>query len=179
MVIPDGYLSKPAFHQCFIEGFDGGTLLLDVVLQVVDSFNLGVSGSGVNGAFSRCSRSLKIWSAISSQAYNLNEPEYRNENHIYDGMITISRGCFAEPEIHEKLKKMPSGRKKLITKRIPVDVDYPRMISEGRIVIENYSNCWHCSPESNVDVMALHILFKLFMQYQEEGKMPEHISYNV
>lgn len=111
--------------------------------------------------------------------YNLNESEYRNENRIYDGMITISRGCFAEPEIHEKLKKMPSGRKKLITKRIPVDVDYPRMISEGRIVIENCSNCWHCSPESNVDVMALHILFKLFMQYQEEGKMPEHISYNV
>ena len=26
--------------------------------------------------------------------YNLNEPEYRNENHIYDGMITISRDLF-------------------------------------------------------------------------------------
>lgn len=111
--------------------------------------------------------------------YNLNEPEYRNENHIYDGMITISRDCFAEPEIHEKLKKMPSGRKKLITKRIPVSVDYPQMISDGRIIIENCSNCWHCSQESNIDVMALHILFYLFRQYQEEGKMPEYISYNV
>lgn len=111
--------------------------------------------------------------------YNLNEPEYRNENHIYDGMITISRDCFAEPEIHEKLKKMPSGRKKLIAKRIPVSVDYPQMISDGRIIIENCSNCWHCSPESNIDGMALHILFYLFRQYQEEGKMPEYISYNV
>lgn len=61
--------------------------------------------------------------------YNLNEPEFRNEKHLYDGLITISRSCFAEPEIHEKLKKMPSGRKKLITKRIPVKVDYPQMIN--------------------------------------------------
>ena len=50
---------------------------------------------------------------------------YRKENHVYDGTITIARDCFAEPEIHEKLKKMPSGRKKLITKRISVSVDYP------------------------------------------------------
>ena len=110
--------------------------------------------------------------------YNLNEPEYRNEDHVYDGTITISRDCFAEPEIHEKLKKMPSGRKKLIIKRIPVSVDYPQMISDGRI-IENCSNCWQCTPDENIDVMALHILFYLFRQYQEEGKMPEYISYNV
>lgn len=57
--------------------------------------------------------------------YNLNEPEYRNENHVYNGTITIARAWFAEPDIHEKLKKMPSGRKKLITKRISVSVDYP------------------------------------------------------
>lgn len=72
--------------------------------------------------------------------YNLNEPEFENEKQLYDGLITISRSCFAEPEIHEKLKKMPSGRKKLITKRIPVSVDYPQMISDGRIIIENCSN---------------------------------------
>ena len=111
--------------------------------------------------------------------YNLNEPEYRNEDHVYDGTITISRDCFAEPEIHEKLKKMPSGRKKLIIKRIPVSVDYPQMTSDGRLIIENCSNCWQCTPDENIDVMALHILFYLFRQYQEEGKMPEYISYNV
>ena len=46
MVIPDGYLSKPAFYQGLVELSKDGTLLLDVVLQVVDSFNLGSSGSG-------------------------------------------------------------------------------------------------------------------------------------
>ena len=37
--------------------------------------------------------------------YNLNEPEYWNENHILDGAITIQKNCFVEPEIYEKLKK--------------------------------------------------------------------------
>jgi hypothetical protein len=112
-------------------------------------------------------------------SYNLNEPEFRNENHIYDGTITIFRSCFAEPEIHEKIKKMPSGRKKLITKRVLVNVDYPQMIRDGRIVIENCRNCWHRTADDDIDVMACHILFKLFRQYQEEGKMPEYVSYNV
>ena len=94
--------------------------------------------------------------------YNLNEPEFRNEKHLYDGVITISRSCFA----------------KLITKRIPVRVDYPQMISDGRIIIENCSNCWHRTPDG-IDVMACHILFHLFLQYQEDGKMPDYISYNV
>ena len=37
MVIPDGYLPQPAFYQGFVEGFKVGTLLLNVILQVVDS----------------------------------------------------------------------------------------------------------------------------------------------
>lgn len=51
MVGPDGDLLEPAFYQGLVELSKVGTLLLDVVLQVVDSFNLGVSGNGVNSAF--------------------------------------------------------------------------------------------------------------------------------
>ena len=51
MVFPDGYLFEPAFYQGLIEGFKVGTLLFDVVLQVVNSCNLCVSGSSVNSAF--------------------------------------------------------------------------------------------------------------------------------
>ena len=73
--------------------------------------------------------------------YNLNAAEYRNENHLCDGSITILKRCFAEPEIHQKLKKMPSGRKKLVAKRIPVSVDYGQMLENGLIKVENSSNC--------------------------------------
>ena len=111
--------------------------------------------------------------------YNLNDPEYLNEDHIYDGTITIQRECFAEPEIHEKLKKMPSGKKKLIIKRIPVSIHYGEMIKDGRIVVENCSNCWRTTDDSHIDVMVGHLLFYVFLRYQEEGKIPETISYNV
>ena len=112
--------------------------------------------------------------------YNLNVPGYRNENHVYDGIITIFKECFVEPEIHEKLKKMPSGHKKLITKRLPVSVDYGRMLEEGLIKVENCSNCWRTTEDKlHIDVMACHLLFYIFLQYQEEGKIPEMMSYNV
>ena len=112
--------------------------------------------------------------------YNLNAAEYRNENHLCDGSITIPKRCFAEPEVHQKLKKMPSGRKKLVAKRIPVSVDYGQMLENGLIKVENCSNCWEITEDNlHVDVMVCHLLFKLFYQYQEDGIFPEHVSYNV
>ena len=53
-------------------------------------------------------------------------------------------------------------------------------IEEGLIVIENCSNCWKTTDdEKHIDVMALNILIKLFRKYQEQGSMPECISYDV
>ncbi|WP_408069489.1 hypothetical protein [Butyrivibrio sp. JL13D10] len=112
--------------------------------------------------------------------YNLNDQKYRNENHLYDGAITIQKECFVEPEIHEKLKKMPSGRKRVIVKRIPVSVNYGKMIEDGAIKVENCSNCWKATEDDlKIDVMALHLLFYIFRRYQEDGKIPDIISYNV
>lgn len=112
--------------------------------------------------------------------YNLNDSEYRNEKQICDGMITIPRECFVEPEIHEKVKKMSFGKKKVIAKRIFVSVDYGKMLEDGLIKVENCSNCWQVADDKlQVDVMVLHILFYIFRKYQEEGKIPKHISYNV
>lgn len=112
--------------------------------------------------------------------YNLNDSKYRNENHLYDGKIVISRECFAESEIHEKIKEMPSGKKKLISKRIPVPVDYEKMLEDGLIKVENCGNCWKVmDDELSVDVMAGQILFYIFRKYQEEGKTPECISINM
>lgn len=114
--------------------------------------------------------------------YNLNESKYRNKNHIQDGLITIQRSCFIEPEVHEKIRKVPSGkkkRKKLIVKRIPVDVDYTSMMHQGLIQIENCSNCWYTSKDDNIDFIACCLLSKIFRAYQEDGAIPEYIGYNV
>ena len=95
--------------------------------------------------------------------YNLNDPEYRNEKQIYDGTITISWQCFAEPEMPEKEKEMLSDQGKTVSKQMPVSVDYEKMLAEGLINVENCSNCWKVTDDRlHIDVMACRILFYIF-----------------
>ena len=108
--------------------------------------------------------------------FNLNEPEYRNSEHTYDGLITISKDSMVEPEIHEKLKRMPSGRKKLIVKRIRRDVNYSALLEAGKITIENSRYCWHLvGTEKNIGMMAMRIVFRIYDHYQDEGTLPETV----
>ena len=111
-------------------------------------------------------------------AYNLNEEEYQNREHIYDGIITIDKRSLVEPEIHEKLKKHPSGRKKLITKRIPREVDYSGLITAGKINVENSKFCWQIL-DNGMGLIAIHIIFKFFNLYQSDGAIPETVGYHV
>ena len=111
-------------------------------------------------------------------AYNLNEEEYQNREHIYDGIITIDKRSLVEPEIHEKLKKQPSGRKKLMTKRIPREVDYSGLITAGKINVENSKFCWRIL-DNGMGLIAIHIIFKIFNLYQSEGAIPETVGYHV
>ena len=130
------------------------------------------------GAFAKLLSEDDVDIIYEYSSYNLNEPKYRNMTHICDGHITIKRKCFTEPEIHRKIKKMPNGKKKLITKRILIYVDYNKMIDDGLIEVKNCTNCWE-ENDKHIDVMALHILFYIFHEYQKGSKIPTSISYNV
>lgn len=110
-------------------------------------------------------------------SYNLNDDRYRNENNIFDGVITIEKACLVEPEIHEKIKKV-NGKKKLIIKRVRADVPYETLFSNGKIKIENSNNCWLTTNEG-YDIIAVHLCFRIFSSYQEDGELPEKIGYNV
>ena len=113
-------------------------------------------------------------------AYNLNEAAFRNEKHVRDGYITVLKSCFTEPEIHTKIKKLPSGKKRLITKRIPVSVDYIQLLQEEKIKVENCSFGWKKTDDRfEVDIMACYLLSKLFKLYQEEGTIPNEVYYDV
>lgn len=50
MVLPDDDSLKPALHHGLVEGFQVCGLLLDEILQVVNSCNLCISGSDIYGA---------------------------------------------------------------------------------------------------------------------------------
>ena len=111
--------------------------------------------------------------------YNLDEPAFRNGNRIHDGLITINKESLVEPEIHEKVKRMPSGRKRLIIKRIRRDVDYSSLLKEKKIMVENSRYCWrYVGTEKNIGMIAMKLIFHIYDQYQMEGALPKTVSLN-
>lgn len=111
--------------------------------------------------------------------YNMNEVEYRNSERIYDGLITISKEGLVEPDIHEKLKRMPSGRKKPVVKRVRCDVNYRDLLLTEKIIIENSKYCWRfVGTDNNIGMVAMKIVFHIFDKYQDDGVLPEVISLN-
>ncbi len=109
--------------------------------------------------------------------YTLNEWERKSDRRDADGELIIDRSCLVEPEIHEKLKRMPSGRKKLVVKRI-IRWDYhiPEWMHSGMLQIKNASGTW-TTDEDGIDIMAVSLLYKLFNTYQETGDIPQHIGF--
>ena len=108
-------------------------------------------------------------------SYNLNEPKYDNKNRIFDGLITISKDCLIEPEIHDKIKRFPNGKKKRIIKRVPNDIPLTILFNNKSIIVENCSHCWKTN-EHNIDVMALTTVWYIFLEYQEKGFLPEELN---
>lgn len=133
--------------------------------------SLGYGGS--------CKRELEDENMIiySYSSYNLNEEQFRNSDRIYDGTITINKSCLIEAEIHEKIKKKPNGRKKLIVNRIPKSIDIFEMIAQGQIQIENSKNTWKMLQ--SFDYIAISLCRIIFHEYQLNGILPEKCSYNV
>lgn len=107
---------------------------------------------------------------------NLNEEldEYHLKIANPDGIIAIDKDCFTEPEIHRKRKRTRSGRKKMVEKRIIQSFEYGSHIENGKITIKNASGCWRVIDGN--DFMALHLLYKLFREYQEIGCIPQKVS---
>lgn len=111
--------------------------------------------------------------------YDLDDPKYRNKDRIYDGLIMISKDALVEPELHEKLKRMPSGRKKMEVKRIRRDVDYSELLESGAIIIENSKYCcYFVGEEKDIGMIAMRITFHIFGLYQDDGFLPETVSIN-
>lgn len=97
---------------------------------------------------------------------------------IAPGYFYIQRDCFLDPEIHEKIKRRPSGRKYLEVKRIPVDVPVGDYIKEGKVVIEpctfwRYMDSNYFTSEK----LTWRILNKIFQQYQLDSFIPKHVYF--
>lgn len=70
-------------------------------------------------------------------------------------------------------------KKKLITKRILVNVPFEELFSNGFILVENCSNCWAMLDTIKIDMVAYRIIHILFDEYQKDGEIPDIISYHI
>ena len=111
--------------------------------------------------------------------YNLNLSEFRNGEATFDGLITICTEAMIEPEIHEKLKRTPGKRKRLVVKRIRREVDYFELLRSGKIMVESSQYCWESiGTDQNIGKMAMLIIYHIFNYYQDNGALSARVSLN-
>ena len=104
--------------------------------------------------------------------YNYDIPELNNKDRIEDGFITIEKDAFVEPEIHEKIKRLPNGKKKLITKKIIKYVDIFPLITNKKIIVETSKYDWKIN-DLNIGEGTRLVLCEIFEDYQKQGQIPE------
>ena len=102
----------------------------------------------------------------SYSCYDINQQGWESVRDMEDGEIWIARDALVEPERHEKLKKMPSGKKRIITKRVPRPVSLGELMEAERIQVENASGTWR--TEGSVDVCRENNLNSIFFRFGEE-----------
>ena len=109
-------------------------------------------------------------------SYNWSEPRFSNRERIFDGFITIRKADLIEPELREKFRRLPSGRRKKFIKKILVDVPIDELLATGEIQIENCSHAWKFFD--GVDLMAYRLCREIFLHYQHEGNLPERCGFH-
>ena len=98
---------------------------------------------------------------------------------LLDGVICVFKRCLEEPEIHINNKKMPSGKRKIIEKRIVHTPAIEKHIADGDIVIEKKcKNEFKRMITSEVDCYIAHMLLnRIFETYQRDGELPKEESF--
>ena len=111
-------------------------------------------------------------------AYDLNRADWQEMKKKEDGEIAIDRDSLIEPEVHEKAKRLPSGKRTTVIKRIEREALYGDLLKAKKIRIQNASGAWVFS-ESGIDEVALKIVHIIFSEYQKTGNIPDYPTWYV
>ena len=110
--------------------------------------------------------------------YNLNihEQGYREIMYKQDGEIYIEKSTLLEPLIRHKIKRLPSGRKKILEKKVIQQVDVVGLYKDGKIKIKNASGTWNVLG-CGMDSIARHLCTEIYSEYQETGEIPSCVGF--
>jgi hypothetical protein len=96
---------------------------------------------------------------------------------LFDGEIQIKKSSLEEPEIQEKIRKMPNHGKNLVKKRTTHFVDIQQKIDHGDIVIIRECKNEFSRYSAGVKYLATRLLHHIFDEYQETGKLPQKTGF--
>jgi hypothetical protein len=96
---------------------------------------------------------------------------------LFDGEIQIKKSSLEEPEIHEKIRKMPNHRKKLVTKRIIHTVDIQQKIDNRDVIIIKECKNEFSRFSAGRRYLATQLLCHIFAEYQETGRLPQKVGF--
>ena len=97
---------------------------------------------------------------------------------LYDGSFIIYKECLEEPEIHTKLKRMPSGRKKIVEKRITHTLELSKYLETKKVFVESEcKNAFRRGATMPIDYIAYRLILHIFERYQLDGVLPEIESF--
>ena len=112
--------------------------------------------------------------SYSGENWNDGCKSQKGDAELYDGIFLIYKDCLEEPEIHTKLKRMPSGRKKIIEKRITHIPNIYEYIQQNKIVVEKEcKNAFRRRDNALIDYIAERLIYHVFEEYQLNGILPD------
>lgn len=107
-------------------------------------------------------------------AYNVNLNNWQEMKQTEDGKLWIERNALIEPEMNKHANLTIVGEKQVEVKRVKREYSVGELYDAGKIKIQNASGTWK-TLGPDVDIIAVKILHKIFYEYQETGKVPEHV----
>lgn len=92
-----------------------------------------------------------------------------------EGMFTIDKCCLVEPEIHNRVRKMPNGRKKLVEKKILVPVSGLELVDKGFIKLDKLCGVDELLKDDSYHHLRIlgNLLARIFESYQLNGELPK------
>lgn len=112
--------------------------------------------------------------SYSGEDINLHEADSVEKMKVA-GSFIIRKSCLQEPEIHRRVRKMPNGRKKLVEKKIVISPNIGEAVNNGGIEIEKLCGIDELKSES-IPKYAFALLWRIFDDYQRNGKLPKKVS---
>lgn len=112
----------------------------------------------------------------SGENWNNSESKSGDIN-LLDGEIIIKKSSLIEPEIHKKIKRNSNGRKRLVEKIIPTEINVYELVQDGSVIIDKKSKNDFIKGDVQLLYLAKKVIYEIFHEYQISGKIPDKVFF--